>query len=202
MRAHLHTLVLLALATLSAGASGTDMTNAPAVGITNAPAVAHGTNFEAFRLIGDRNIFNQNRSPRLARKSSSPARSAPKVHALSLVGTMSYARGDFAFFDGTSPEYKKPVKEGDKIAGYEIKEITPSRVKVANEKEEFDLKVGQQLRREDDGAWQIATAGQMTALPPSAASEGGAETKSPGGSISEEEALKRLMEKRAKEMNP
>jgi hypothetical protein len=188
-------LSVLVFSSLLCGAQATDMTNAPA--LTNPPA-ASGTNFESFRLVAERNIFNQSRSPRSARRSNTPARVAPKVQALSLVGTMSFAKGNFAFFDGTSPDYKKPVKAGDKIAEYEVKEVTASSVKVANEKQEFELKVGQQLRREDEGEWQIASGAQKVT-----ASEAGAESaKSSGGDISEEEAVRRLMEKRAKELNP
>jgi hypothetical protein len=171
-----------------------------AASLTYAPSSSTGTNFQSFRLIGERNIFNQGRSPRMARRETTRTRPTPKVHALSLVGTMSYAKGNFAFFDGTQPEYRKSVKSGEKIAGYEVKQITPSAVKVANETQEFDLKVGQQLRREDEGEWQISTAPRESASQsdsvPSSTSTGGS-----SANISEEEALKRLMEKRAKELN-
>jgi len=185
-------LVFTACIALSANASdGAAGTNA-----------ASGSSFESFKIISDRNIFNQNRSPGSARLDEAGSRRAPVVQSFSLVGTMSFEKGTFAFFDGSRPEYKKPLKAGDKIAGYEIKEIQPNGVHIANETNQFELKVGQQLRREDDAEWQVATAREAavtnTAVPTS-------ETESPplssGGSDSEDEALKRLMEKRAKELN-
>lgn len=174
-------------------------TNAP--GRNPAAARSTGTSFQAFRVITERNVFNQNRGPRSAQKQDGgPSRPEPKVQSLALVGTMSFGKGDFAFFDGTSPDYKKPVKIGEKIGEYEVKAISPSSVKVVNEKEEFDIKVGQQLRREDEGPWQLAAGGvsERGESSGAAATDGG---KSESGSPSEDEALKRLMEKRAKEMN-
>ena len=162
---------------------------------------ATGTSLESFRIISERNIFNQNRSSRSARREETAERRAPVVQSISLVGTMSYAKGDFAFFEGTRPEYKKPVKIGDWIAGYEVKEIKPDGVKIANETNHFEIRVGQQLRREDESEWKISTA----PLPAQNASESSAPVDagaaSAGAPVSEEEALKRLMEKRAKEMN-
>lgn len=175
-----------------------------ALAVTNPPAGLTGTNFESFRLIAERNIFNQNRNSRSARRNGGPTRVAPVVTSLSLVGTMSYAKGDFAFFDGTRAGYKKTVKLGDKIADYEVKQITMSSVKVANESQEFELKIGQQLRREDEGEWRLAT-GPREREPASAAlpaTESGSDRAPDAtGSVSEDEVLKRLMEKRAKE-NP
>ena len=167
------------------------------------PAAITGTNFESFRIISDRNIFNQNRSSRSARRDSSRQRPAPAVQSLSLVGTMSYEKGDFAFFDGSSPDYKKGLKPGDKIAGYEIKEVKPSCVTIANEKQQFEMKVGQQLRREDEGEWQLASANSRSSTPSTSteSKETSESATSSSGSASEDEALKRLMEKRAKEIN-
>ena len=83
----------------------------------NAPSASA---FDTFKIISDRNIFNQNRAPGSTSRDPAQARPAPVIHALSLVGTMSYEKGTFAFFDGTRSEYKKPLKAGEKIAGYEI----------------------------------------------------------------------------------
>jgi hypothetical protein len=169
-------------------------------GATNA-SPSSGTNLESFRIISERNIFNQNRAARTARRET---QRRPAVQSLSLVGTMSYAKGDFAFFDGSKPEFKKPVKAGEKIAGYEVKEVQPSRVKIGNESQEFEIKVGQHLRKEEEGEWQLST----TAASPiaSAVDATNSESASPAatssaGTPSEEEALKRLVEKRAKELN-
>jgi hypothetical protein len=192
--------LLIAVATFVA-LSGTAAV-ADGVASTNGTSIS---SFDGFKIISDRNIFNQNRAPGSTSRDQAQSRPAPVIHALSLVGTMSYEKGTFAFFDGTRSEYKKPMKAGEKIAGYEIKEIQPNGVKIANETNQFELKVGQQLRREDDAEWQISTSREAVVTnaadatsdrenPASASVSGGAA----GG---EDEALKRLMEKRAKELN-
>jgi hypothetical protein len=180
-------------------------TNAPVstevTSVTNSPAPATGTNFQSFRVIAERNIFNQSRGPRSARRGTAATRPAPKIQSLSLVGTMSYSKGTLAFFDGTNPAFKKPVKSGEKIAGYEVKEIATSSVKISNDTQEFNLKVGQQLRQVDDGEWQLNSGPAIPASSSASASPGAAAAPEPSGSISEDEAVKRLMEKRAKELN-
>src|SRR4030095_1989792 len=81
-------------------------TNAPAatVGNTNEPATSaeasetntvHRSDYASFKIIHERNIFNANRS---RRREGPGERTRPaKVETFSLVGTMSYAKGDFAF---------------------------------------------------------------------------------------------------------
>ena len=188
-------IVLLASAAFYTSARAADL-----VAGNNAPP-SPATTLESFRIILERNIFNQNRSPRTAARDEGRARPAPVVQALSLVGTMSFEKGDFAFFDGTNPEYKKPLQEGDKIAGYEVKEINPSCVKIANATNQFEIKVGQQLRREGEGEWQLSTSREpVRAVSGDATAQSYRDTTA-GSSGSEDEALKRLMEKRAKELN-
>ncbi|MGZ8920778.1 MAG: hypothetical protein ACXW3L_07330 [Limisphaerales bacterium] len=165
---------------------------------TNAPAAAANT-FESFRIIAERNIFNQNRSSKTALRETAPARPVPVIQSFSLVGTMSFKKGTFAFFDGTRTEFKMPLKAGERIAGYEIKEIKPGGVKIANETNEFDIKVGQQLRRENEDDWQLSTAPAPAQISAATADSNASPATAAG---SEDEALKRLMEKRAKELNP
>ena len=62
---------------------------------------------------------------------------------------MTYEKGTFAFFDGTSSEYKKALKLADAIAGYKVTNIAPNGVKLASGTNELDLSVGAQLRREE-----------------------------------------------------
>jgi hypothetical protein len=112
--------------------------------------------YAAFKLIVDRNIFDPNR---IKRRGSDPGTPPKSFDALTLRGTMSYWKGTFAFFDGTSSEYKegKALKLTDTIAGYKVADISPNSVKLASGTNQLDLSVGAQLRREEDGPW---TAGQ------------------------------------------
>jgi hypothetical protein len=171
-----------------------------ASGTNNGPVVL---NYAAFQLIVDRNIFDPNRYPR--GPGAPRARQAPRsVDSLTLVGTMSYEKGTFAFFDGTSSDYKKALKLTDSIAGYKVATITPNSVKLASGSNEVTLKVGAQLRREEDGPWLLS--GQSTpyaAIPASGSINAAASATAPGSDTtsgaSESDILIRLMQKREKE---
>jgi len=107
--------------------------------------------FAAFKPISDKNIFNPNRNGRA--QSDQPARKSPKVESFALVGTMSYEKGEFAFFESENSSYRKTAKPGDDIAGHKLTTIGSDEVKLLKDEKEVELKVGYQLRREDEGAW-------------------------------------------------
>src|ERR1022692_4192324 len=110
--------------------------------------------YASFKVIVDRNIFDPNRVPHRAGEPI-VRRVPPSFDSLTLVGTMTYEKGTFAFFDGTSSEYKKALKLADAIAGYKVTNIAPTGVKLASGTNVMDLIVGAQLRREEDGPWQL-----------------------------------------------
>lgn len=179
--------------------SGSSSTNSAA---TNGPAQ---TEYAYFQLVNDRNIFNPARVPnRPDRPRSSDPKRQPKVESLSLVGTLRYEKGSIAFFDGSSPEFRKPLKPGDSIAGHQIVSVTDSLVRLVAKDQPVDLKVGSQLRREDDGPWTLAAG-----TGPSSSSSGSSNSNSSSSSDSTSSAsssaggaddiLKRLRERRAQE---
>ena len=81
-----------------------------------------------------------------------------------LVGTMSYEKGMFAFFNGNSTDLKKALQAGEKIADYTVTDIAPSVVKLesADKKQQLELKVGDGLRQEN-GKWVLSGAGELPA---------------------------------------
>ncbi len=178
---------------------------------TKAPA---RTDFSSFKIVPDRNIFNPNRTSR--RATTVEVRKAPMIESFALVGTMSYEKGDFAFFDGTSSQFRKSAKLGDAIAGYKVLEITPKGVKLATVTNQIEMSIGMQLRREDEGEWALSaqsgtfasgangSSARTTPSPGTSDTEStsGAPTEAaPGSSGGEDEVLKRLMQKREKELN-
>jgi hypothetical protein len=156
-----------------------------------APPPAPGS-YDAFRLIADRNIFNPNRTSRSARAPAptNEVRRTPRVEAFALVGTMSYGKGSYAFFDSPSSQYRKSLKAGEAIAGYTLKDIAPSHVKLAREgkaedkvqTEEVELKVGHQMRREDEGEWQMIAQVERFSSAPATGGTDTSRTSSSGGS--------------------
>jgi hypothetical protein len=111
--------------------------------------------FSAFKIVVDRNIFDPNRRPRVA---SGPAPTI--VDSFSLVGTMSYQKGVFAVFDGTSSEYHKVLQPGGGIAGYTVKVIGQDTATLASGTNELELSVGMQMRRNEDGRWSVGEQGE------------------------------------------
>jgi hypothetical protein len=125
---------------------------------TNAP---RQLGFDAFREISDRNIFNPNRYNRATgtrppTPRTTTTRPATRVEAISLVGIMAYEKGSFAFFDGTGGSFTKALQVGGTIGEYTVTHIAPTTVKLVTGTNTVDLKVGMQLRREDEGDWFIS----------------------------------------------
>ena len=155
------------------------------------------TDFKAFDLVVKRNIFNASRA--LGRDFAPRPRTdrTNRYETFSLLGAISYEKGIFAFFGGSSSEYRKTLGPDDSIAGYRIKEITYDHVSLAVSNEPpVELRVGAQMRREEDGPWAIAAHAETSTT---SATDSGSEPA--GSSDAENEILKRLMKKREQELN-
>jgi hypothetical protein len=160
------------------------------------------------RFITERNIFNPDRYP-----SSSPtqpyrprvSRSAP---AFTLVGTMSYEKGMFAFFDGNSSDLRKVLYQSDSngIAGYTVAEITLAGVKLqtAGKKQTVQMKIGEMMRQEGN-EWQLAGRGELPAgmtdsAAPAVESSIPDAGPAPGSAFEPNDILKKLMQQREQEL--
>jgi len=130
---------------------------------------------------------------------------------VTLVGTMSYDKGLFAFFDSNNQDMKKIIGAGDEIGIYTVKDITKNLVTLAGkDKKEFTMKVGEQMRQES-GVWQVSEAVDSGSSPAPAEATGAndsstgatdaqpAEAATPSSNLEANDVLKRLMELRAKE---
>lgn len=197
-------------ATVASAAKSTN--DAPASAAAKPAVPPAALNYEAFSMIADRNIFNQNRYPRSSRGTATNiVRRVPKIDSLTLVGTMDYEKGKMAFFDGSNSQFKKAAKVGDTVGAFKVVDVTPNLVKLAGEKAEMELKLGQALRREDEGEWQVSSISVIGSGSSGMASSGapattGASTATPSSDSSSsgggaDDALKRLLERRAKETN-
>jgi len=167
----------------------------------------NGTDYALFQIIAQRNIFDPNRVPHTR---SSSARATRVADSFSFVGTMSYAKGSFAFFDGTSPDFRKVLAVNGDIAGFKLTALTPKSATLSSGTNEIVLPVGTQVRREDDGHWAVAVeraayndTGSHRERPASNSSTDNASTTSSetaapasGGA---NDALTRLMQQRAQE---
>ena len=173
------------------------------------PGAADFGKFSAF--ITDRNIFDPNRVPHTvytprARTRVTRTRTASSAPAFSLVGTMSYQKGYFAFFSGNNDGLKSVLPVSGKIAGYTVTQIVQGRatLETTNKLEKLELKVGDVLRQEN-GKWALSDAGELptgtsTGVTAAAGSAGGeTPAAAPSPALGQNDVLKRLMELRAKE---
>jgi len=163
---------------------------------------AQGTNavarldYQSFKIITDRNIFDPNRSSRTARRTEAPR--PAKIESFALVGTMSYENGTYAFFDGSGSSYRKGVKTGETIAGFKIAEISSDRVKLEANGHEIELNVGMQMKKQDEGEWQLSGRAESFSTSSPATTSTEKTDSAPGGEDSD--VLKKLMQKREQEL--
>ena len=129
-------------------------TNAPPHSATNALVVQ---DYSSFNVIADRSIFDPNRSRRSTRGGGGggPERKAVKVESFTLVGTMSYAKGELAFFDGSESQYRKAFKPQGTIAGYKLTVIAANSVKLEKDGKTIEMFMGAQMKKRDDDPWEL-----------------------------------------------
>ena len=166
-------------------------------------APAQTADYSEFRIISQRNIFNLNRVP--ARTNQTVAVQAPAqgfVEAFSLVGTMTYEKGQFAFFDGTRPDYQKAIKPAETIGGYKLVAVLPTSVRLETRGAEFEMKVGTELRRDEKTARFYADGLGVTGYTNASTATTNVVSALSAGSPSPEasDILKRLMQKREQEL--
>jgi hypothetical protein len=156
------------------------------------------TDFSAFKIISDRNIFDPNRSPR---RTGGPTRRAKSVESVTLVGILSYEKGDFAFFNSSSSEHKKVLKASDTIAGFKLASIGANSVKLSAGRKEVELKIGSQLRREEEGEWTLSAQSEASPATPAASLSSAAKPSEAGAASEsgESEVLKKLRQRREQE---
>ena len=186
--------ILLAL--LAGGTFATAQTN------KNIPGPADYAAFSQF--VTDRNIFDPSRQPHFSgstarTRTRTRTRTSSSAPAFTLVGTMSYEKGMFAFFSGTDAELKQVLPVSGKIAVYTVTAIAPGRVRLesADKKQTLELKVGDVVRQEN-GGWQSAGAGEPGAVATENSDDSGA-ASAPASASAPNDILKRLMEKREQE---
>lgn len=117
---------------------------------TNAPG-----DFSAFKIIYERNIFNPNRRPKSGKNQIENIVKNPKIDSFSLVGTLTTPTNTVAFFSGSSSAYRTALPLNKSIAGYRVAEIDYSSVKLCDANHTFELPIGKQMRREDEGEWKM-----------------------------------------------
>lgn len=122
-----------------------------------AAAAGSAPDFEAFRMIGNLNIFDSTRVGWVE--------SGPQVHVdtISFVGTMDYDKGRLAFFDSTDRSLRKALHAGETIADFTVVRVDTGGVELTRNSKTISLLMGQQLRRPPGGEWALAAGGVRAA---------------------------------------
>ncbi|MDB6130560.1 MAG: hypothetical protein JWM04_1667 [Verrucomicrobiales bacterium] len=160
---------------------------------------------DPLKVLTSRNIFDQSRRPGRSAVNTGPRTLAPRVESFGLVGTMLSTKGETAFFAGSSYQYQKSLKKGESIAGYKVDKITNKAVTLVGTNDPVEMKLGNYLRRENEGAWTLSAAPEpapiSTNSDSSSSTSATTTTSSSAGSAEVSEVMKRLMENREKELS-
>jgi hypothetical protein len=167
-------------------AGGAEPAPSPA-GTTVAGSAESAADFADFRFIGESNIFDPNRVGRNPNEAPPPA-----IDTISLVGTMEYEKGLFAFFDSPDGTYRKALHVGDAIVQFTVTRITPSGVELMRDSQRTSLAIGRQLYRPKGGQWTVTAAPRID-RPPAAST-------APAIPADASDTLRRLMEQRQKQL--
>ena len=190
----LHYLLLLASLATPVAAFGAEATNS---------ATASRSDYVSFRVVSERNIFNPRRSGRSSARASTRAEPERRVRMerFALLGTMSYEKGRFAFFDGSGSDYRKVAKPADTIAGFKITEVAPTCVKLElTNGQIFELCVGMQMKKREDEDWQLA--GKADAAEGAGRSTNSSSSTTAASGPESDEVLKRLLQRREQDGLP
>ena len=170
---------------------------------------ADAKGYNAFKVVKTRNIFDPNRRPvREAPppRSSEPRR--PRSSSFTLTGTMVREGRSLAFFNGTRSEFSKVIAIGDAVANYKITAIEPGQVELDRDGKKLTLQIGKPFQIEsvpgappepdepEEAAPTEGADGTKTtdaSAPPSASAP-------PAGGDAKGEILRKMMERRAKEI--
>jgi hypothetical protein len=169
---------------------------ASAAAETNAHPSSSRVDFSAFHLVTERNIFNPQRSERGDNRRSESRAPEKRVRRDSflLLGTMSYEKGRFAFFDGSNSDYRKVLKPAETIAGFKITAVQPTCVRLETTNGQIiDLCVGMQMSKQEQEDWRVSEPTVSSSSSPSSGTEAAAN----GGAA--DDIVKRLLQRREQE---
>jgi hypothetical protein len=179
----------------AADAKKSPVTPAPAASSTGS-VLTPTLSLDAFRLISDRNIFNANRTGRRDRSAEIPV---ARVDTITLVGTMDYDKGEYAFFDGSDADLRKALHAGQPIAQFTVATIARDSVELTRDGKTFKMSVGQQLRRPEGGDWTLVGADVARSETP-AARPGDDATAAAPVPADASDIVRRMMEQRQKQL--
>jgi hypothetical protein len=173
-------------------------------------ANGNAQDYDSFRLVLDRNIFDPDRrapQPRAVFVEEAPP--PPAAERITLVGILLDKGEAVAFFAGTRAENNAGLYHNETIAGFTLSILNTEQVLLTTEDEAFELAVGLGLVRYDEGPWELSneawspavfgSSGSYSADPSEDSSENNGESEATD-SASGNALLEKLMKLREKEL--
>jgi hypothetical protein len=163
--------------------------------------------FDVFRIIVERNIFDPTRKPGGAPVKDAPPPADAPQQTVRLMGTWLRDDHALALFEGSGDVPREGLEEGASIAGYRIAEVRTDAVVLANDQGKIELHVGAGLARKGEGTWAVVenpvtsqpTADSAKATESKQGGEAAGQQTTPGNKAPDD-ALEKLRERRRKEM--
>ncbi len=149
--------------------------------------------YNAFRLVRTRNIFDPERLP-LERASEKPrvqSAQAARPASLTLTGVMITPEKTLAFFSGTRAEFNKVLTVRDKIADFTLTGISSAKVELERDGKAITVAVG----------GPVPLDASITATMPEPSSKAAAAAPVPEAANDSNDLLRRMMERRKKEIS-
>lgn len=160
-----------------------------------------GPSRDDFKDVVVYNIFNPDRGPKpppKPRVESKPRPPAPRVDRLTLTGIIMGREGNYGFFDGSTRDFQRVVKQGDKLAEFDVVKVTTEYVDLNQGTNKFQLKIRGELTRKGDDPWKSSgtSSGSYTTASRSSspASSTTSSSSSSDGGGADDERKKRLLE--------
>lgn len=181
---------LVAFASVATAAENEERTRRPS-----------GPSRDDFKDVVVYNIFNPDRGPRpepKEQKKEPPPPPRPRVDRLTLTGIIMGREGNYGFFDGSARDFQAVVKQGDKLAEFDVAKVTTEYVDLTQGTNKFQLKIRGELTKTGDDPWKSSgtSSGSYTtsSRSSSAAPSSTPSTSSDGGGSADDERKKRLLE--------
>ncbi len=180
-------------------------------GIVISTAAEPAQGFKTFHLIQTRNVFDPNRRPsrvEIPTQRTSTTKTRSRSNSLSLTGTMVTTGKSLAFFNGSRSEYSKVIGVGDSVADFKVAAINAMQVELEKDGKRTSIAVGSQLTLEGSTVETVSTepgapSDDAPETPTDATTTGAPNPPSapaPAGSDDKNDVVRRMMERREKEM--
>ena len=178
---------LLLIASVATAAENEERTRRPS-----------GPSREEFKDVIVYNIFNPDRGPRPPKpkiKEREKTPPPPRTDRLTLTGIIMGNNGNYGFFDGSARDFQAVVKQGDKLAEFDVAKVTTEYVDLTQGTNKFRLKIRSELTKKGDDPWKSSgsSSGSYTTSSRSS-SVATSSTTSTGGDSADAERKRKLAE--------